>query len=356
MPIRGDYYEALQDALVSAFHTRFELEQLLTFNLELKLAEISAESDTIVQAAFRVIGYCDSIGRLGDLITNAKKRNPGNPKLAAFENTLVTADASLPEAAAEATAAVTSAERNSVAGIIDGLESPQRLARVAAAALAITWVTEAPQGDVAQFLPVLLAASRSVDDDAVQRNLVRSVANALGRLHPVSDPFSNEPSGLDLARVQLPRVELSAVQLVEADIAFAQMRRAEIRGSDLFRVRGYAVDWTKAFLSRSRIEEGRLHHAKAPGAQFHDCRMISVFLKQAQLSGTEFQRAKLQGAHFEGADLTGASFWQSNISDADFSGATIDHACAESLAGSFNWDNAKFDTGTLALIQDHAND
>lgn len=354
MPIRGEDYEALQDALVSSLSSRFELQQLLRFDLDLRLDVISPTADHLVQAVYRVIEYCDRAGHLVELVTSAKNRNPGNPKLAAFDSGRVTTDASVPEAAAEATAAVTTRERNSVNSIIAGLESEQRLTRVAAAAQAKTWVSTGPKEDVVEFLPVLLAAARSGDEDAVLRNLVRSVADALARLYPTPDPFTNDPSGLDLARAQLPRVELSAIHLVEADVAFAKMHHAQIRSSDLFRVKGYAVDWTNAYLSRSRIEEGRLHHTVAPEAQFHECRMISVFMKHAELSGAEFQRATLQGAHFEEANLTGASFWQSNISDADFSGATIDAACAESLAGSFNWDNAKFDATARALIESFA--
>ena len=156
---------------------------------------------------------------------------------------------------------------------------------------------------------------------------------------------------VDLARVHLRRPELGDLDLHLADVAFADLRRADLDGAVLFRSRGYEVDVSGAGISRSNLEEVRWHRCVARETRFHDARMISAFLKEADLTGAEFQRARLQGAHLERSVLTGAKFEQAQLADAFFAGATLDEAAARSISRAVGWETAHFDPPALALIQ-----
>jgi len=155
---------------------------------------------------------------------------------------------------------------------------------------------------------------------------------------------------LNLARARLRRIDLSGLHLHEADVAFADLRHATLRDTNLWRSRGYAVDVCGVTLAGSNLEEARWHSAVGREARFHNCRMVSVVLKQADLAQAEFQQSRLQGAHFEAADLTGARFEGAQLADADFRGSKLDDAALASIKQAQGSEQAKFDADVQAKL------
>ncbi len=84
-------HKQLRDALMSAFPERSLLEQLLYFELEKKLNQITQESNlqTIV---FQLIQAAQAQGWLVELVRAARKENPGNLELAAIAQELLSSE------------------------------------------------------------------------------------------------------------------------------------------------------------------------------------------------------------------------------------------------------------------------
>lgn len=79
--LQGTEKEALRDALVSAFPTRNDLDELLTFGLDKPLNSISPPADAIPTATLKVIRWAEAQGKTSKLVASARARNPGNPAL-----------------------------------------------------------------------------------------------------------------------------------------------------------------------------------------------------------------------------------------------------------------------------------
>ena len=77
----------LRDALISAFPERSSLEQLLFFELGKKLNEITKDSN-LQDVAFQLIQTAKSQGWLIELVSAARKENPGNSELEAITSEL----------------------------------------------------------------------------------------------------------------------------------------------------------------------------------------------------------------------------------------------------------------------------
>jgi hypothetical protein len=82
MPLTGPQYQALQNALLSAFPSRDTLAQMVRFQLGENLAVIS-EGGGLAATVFQLIQWAESQGRLAELVTGALQSNPGNPALRA---------------------------------------------------------------------------------------------------------------------------------------------------------------------------------------------------------------------------------------------------------------------------------
>jgi uncharacterized protein YjbI with pentapeptide repeats len=183
----------------------------------------------------------------------------------------------------------------------------------------------------------VVCANLAVDEHSplVIRFLVRAFAQALP-LHLERRKQQDQPEPLDFARCRMPRVDLHGLDLSEADLAFATLSEANLRGSILFRARGFEVDLTKANLSGAVLSEVRLNGAACGDAHFHNAQLISAELRRgktqrANLQRAEFFGAKMQGAHLDDADLRGARFDNANVSDTFFEGATFDEVAVKSL-------------------------
>lgn len=85
IPFEGDTFEDLHQAIQSAFPSREELNELLTFDLSQDLDTISPPGDAIGTAVFKVIKKAQSRGWLGVLVNAAKTRVPDNDKLKNFD-------------------------------------------------------------------------------------------------------------------------------------------------------------------------------------------------------------------------------------------------------------------------------
>ena len=82
MAMTKDRQQALQQALLSAFATAAELEQMLYFGMDVRLAQIA--TGNLSEQVFAVIKYADTRGQLERLLQAAVKANPDNPELRAF--------------------------------------------------------------------------------------------------------------------------------------------------------------------------------------------------------------------------------------------------------------------------------
>ena len=85
MPIEGDTFEDLRQAIQSAFPSRQDLDELLEYKLSKDLDTISPSADVIGTAVFKVIKKARSEGWLKKLVVAAKKRVPGNELLTKFD-------------------------------------------------------------------------------------------------------------------------------------------------------------------------------------------------------------------------------------------------------------------------------
>jgi hypothetical protein len=81
--LAGKQLQQFHQALVSAFSARSELERMVRFNLNERLAEI-ARDGTLSEIVFALIEWAEAKGRTEDLIRAAYKENPRNPTLRAF--------------------------------------------------------------------------------------------------------------------------------------------------------------------------------------------------------------------------------------------------------------------------------
>lgn len=154
---------------------------------------------------------------------------------------------------------------------------------------------------------------------------------------------------LDLSHSILYRVDLSGLQkLGEMDVAYADLRNANLTGSRLSRLAGYAVNLNGARLSRSELREARLQKAHCEDTQWHDSVMMSVDLQNAYFARANLTRAQLQSARFKGTDLSDTNFHQANLSDAHFRGAKGLAKSPRTLRSIINarnqsWKKANFD-------------
>lgn len=343
MRLTGASFDALESALRDAFADYDELGRVTRcFNTQLQ--DITAE-DRMPIVIQKLIEYCESRDQIPDLVQCAKERNTTNRLLQALALENLEEEPTTEEVVDAGGGAATFKDR--LKSALADLDTAG-LQIVAAHDLESLLDGASPQE--ANTLYLALLGNVKIDrSDEVVAALVPVVATSLRTL--IGDDKRPDTLSVDLARARLRRIDLSALDLHEADIAFADLRQANLDGANLWRSRGYAVDVTQGGLSRSNLEEARWHAALARETRFHDCRMISVFLKDADLTGAEFQQSKLQGAHFERANLEGARFEEANLADARFTEATIDDAAAQSIARAKNWKTAHFDEETRKRIE-----
>ncbi|MDF5720227.1 MAG: FxSxx-COOH system tetratricopeptide repeat protein [Rhizonema sp. PD37] len=83
MSLSRQQRKEIHEALLDAFPTESSLEQMLSFELDKKLREIAGEGN-LQQIIFRIIETAKAQGWIEDLISAAKKINPGNVKLQAI--------------------------------------------------------------------------------------------------------------------------------------------------------------------------------------------------------------------------------------------------------------------------------
>lgn len=77
----GTQYRTLQNALLSAYPERDDLERLVRFELNQNLNAI-AGGDDLTEVTYKLIEWYESRGRVQELIDGAKRDNPSNPSLA----------------------------------------------------------------------------------------------------------------------------------------------------------------------------------------------------------------------------------------------------------------------------------
>ena len=350
MSLAGQALEDLRNALLSAFNDRDALDDLTSFGLNVELENISPAADTNPTAVKKVIRWFDSRGSLVELVNEAKNRRPGNPQLSQFDVDQLVPDHNPGEVIAAGTAGDFDGK---LAGVVDQLASGNEIKQASAVAILQVLAATTSRAEQLALYGTAVANLRVQYPAAVTRSLVHVFEASMAALYGGA---ADRPADVlvDLNRVSVPRANLSGFDLHGADIAFADFGNADLTGCNLWRARGYGVDLSSARLSRGSLEEGRLRSAVAPGAHFHQTRMIAARLEDADLVGAEFQQALLQGARLDGADLTGARFEGANIADTDFRDATIDDAAARSLARAENWRKAKFGAPDLAAIERYA--
>jgi hypothetical protein len=81
--LTGRDRESLVTALLAAFPDHGSLVRLASFSLNISLAEV-APGTTLRDAAFGLVRWAETYGRLADLLTSARELNPGNPQLRAW--------------------------------------------------------------------------------------------------------------------------------------------------------------------------------------------------------------------------------------------------------------------------------
>jgi len=344
--LSDDAFRALESALLDGFSNIGDF-QLVARCLNTRLQDVTGET-RLPLVVLHLIERAESRDEVDGLIHCAKAQNPGNRLIAALDSAALETAPTTEEVVEAGGGASTFKTRLKEA--LAELDSPG-LQILAAHDLSELLEGASAQEATTLFLALLGNVKTDRPDDVVSA-LVPVTTKCLRTL--IGDGKRPDSLSLDLARARLRRIDLSGLDLHEADIAFADLRYANLDRANLWRSRGYAVNVTDAGLSRSNLEEARWHAAVARETRFHDCRMVSVFLKEADLVGAEFQHSRLQGAHFERANLTGARFDAANLADAVFAGATIDDSAAGSIARAKNWNQARFDPPAREVIEKKA--
>ncbi|WP_242061215.1 effector-associated domain EAD1-containing protein [Nostoc linckia] len=89
MIINGQQKRKLQEALINAFPNTASLEQMLSFELDINLRAIAGEG-SLQDIVFKLIQTAESHGWIEDLVRKALNSNPGNLKLKAINEELLT--------------------------------------------------------------------------------------------------------------------------------------------------------------------------------------------------------------------------------------------------------------------------
>ena len=348
MRLTGPGFTAVQEALADAFGDATDFA-LIARCMELRLADVVSPNERLPDIVLAMIERAERDDAVEELIECARGVNTRNRLLGA-----ITPEDLRPAAPPQEVARASEGSPSFKQRLVEALDQLDVAGREALAAHELSVLLEqASDDEVLTLLAAVLGVVRMDRPPQVLGELSGVFAATLRRR--LGD---RRPPGLklELARVRLPRVDLSGLDLHEADLAFARLAQADLSNVNLWRSRAYGIDVSGAGLSRSNLEEARWHAALARGARFHNCRMVSCFFKEADLTGAGFQQSRLQGAHFERANLTGARFEQADISDATFKDAAIDEAAAASLSRAANWDNAHFDPTTRERISQLAQD
>jgi uncharacterized protein YjbI with pentapeptide repeats len=344
MRLNDTAFEAVTEAMFDAFGDIAELRRVARC-VDWRLQEITSLTNPLQTAVEDLIEYAETRDKVVDLMKCAKSQNSSNSKLASLDIDALSAAQSTEEIVAAASGSESFKVR-----LVEALASVDDAGmQLVAARDLMDLFAESSDEEADTLYLALLGRLKTAIPDPILGELSPVLASYLRRR--IGAAKRPDTVSVDLARARLRRIDLSGLDLHGADIAFADLRYANLEGSNLWRSRGYAVDVRKAALSRSNLEEARWHRALAGGAKFHDCRMVSVNMKEADLSGAEFHGSRLQGAHFERADLTGAHFQRANIADAYFLEARIDDVAARSISRALNWHLARFDTATRNNLQ-----
>ncbi|QDL07357.1 hypothetical protein DP113_05035 [Brasilonema octagenarum UFV-E1] len=80
----GDRLQQFHKALLSAFPTTAKLKQMVRFKLDENLEAIAGGANHS-EVVSNLIEWADAEGRLEELLTAARKDNPGNPALKRFD-------------------------------------------------------------------------------------------------------------------------------------------------------------------------------------------------------------------------------------------------------------------------------
>jgi len=83
MELSGAQEAQLQSALISAFPSRFAVEQFVRYALERNLNTLTGDGG-LIEVVFRVIECAKAEGKVAELIEKARLQNPGNPALKEF--------------------------------------------------------------------------------------------------------------------------------------------------------------------------------------------------------------------------------------------------------------------------------
>ena len=83
MKLSGTQYKQLQEALLAAFPTQSDLEQMVSFELGENL-NVIAGGRNLSAVVFNLIGWAEARGRTQELVSGALRANSGNPALKAI--------------------------------------------------------------------------------------------------------------------------------------------------------------------------------------------------------------------------------------------------------------------------------
>jgi hypothetical protein len=103
LELKSAQLEKLQEALLSAFPSRFAFNQFAQYKLDLDLDRIVSDVG-LDQVAFELITWARSEGRLAQVIAAARAENPGNPELKAFADRVGIQPLAVPDAPSAAAA------------------------------------------------------------------------------------------------------------------------------------------------------------------------------------------------------------------------------------------------------------
>jgi hypothetical protein len=174
-----------------------------------------------------------------------------------------------------------------------GAETPEEVARMCAAALAVPLVRMKVGGRT----------------EVVEGGHLRSTRLTLTGLE-VAARDGSDLSGVDISHLDYKGIDLSGLRLVGARLRHpTKPDRSEV-GPDVWdRVRLVGADLTGADLQWARLNGASMSGAKLVGARLVGADLRGADLRQADLSGADLEEAFLDGADLSGAVWDDTTRW-----------------------------------------------
>jgi BTB/POZ domain-containing protein KCTD9 len=189
-----------------------------------------------------------------------------------------------------------------------------------------------------------LKAQGKSDQDAYQQTI-----DSFGDVTEIMDEYDAEPAE-ELTPVSTVH-KLKGISLDEADLSKTNLNNANFSGSAIQRINFEGTDLTGAKFSGAAISDATFVNADLTDATFTASDLHGSSFHNAKINGTLFRASSLNKCNFEGATITDSLFKSSDFSKSSFNNSTITNTIFQSSS----IDKSTFDGATLQNVSIRGN-